>query len=79
MMNVEQLVEFELAGETEVLCAPQIPHDLTRAPTLAAAVGGRQLTARVMARPFSCFFPSIQSYRWTLNDEALPFRVLEYF
>jgi hypothetical protein len=38
MMNVEQLVEWELAGETEVLggnlpplplCPPQIPHDQT--------------------------------------------------
>jgi hypothetical protein len=38
MMNVEQSVEQELAGKTEVLgkkytpvplCPPQIPHDLT--------------------------------------------------
>jgi hypothetical protein len=38
MVDVEQLVETELAGETEVLgeksipvllCPPQIPHDLT--------------------------------------------------
>jgi hypothetical protein len=27
------------------LCAPQIPHDLTRARTRAAAVGSRRLTA----------------------------------
>jgi hypothetical protein len=51
MMNVEQSVEGELAGETEVLgenvpqCQPQIPHDLTWARTRAAAVGSRRLTA----------------------------------
>jgi hypothetical protein len=45
MMIVEQSVECELAGETEVigenlpLCPPQIPHALTRARTQAAAVG----------------------------------------
>jgi hypothetical protein len=33
------------------LCPPQIPHDLTRARTRAAAVGRRQLTAWAMARP----------------------------
>jgi hypothetical protein len=48
MMIVDQSVECELAGETEVLwsnlypvplCPPQIPHDLTR----AAAEGSRRL------------------------------------
>jgi hypothetical protein len=33
------------------LCRPQIPHDLTRARTWAAAVGSRRLTACAMARP----------------------------
>jgi hypothetical protein len=33
------------------LCPPQIPHDLTRAGTLAAAVGSQRLTAWAMARP----------------------------
>jgi hypothetical protein len=33
------------------LCPPQIPHDLTRARTRAAAVGSRRLTAWAMARP----------------------------
>jgi hypothetical protein len=33
------------------LCPPQIPHDLTRAWTLAAAVGSRRITAWAMARP----------------------------
>jgi hypothetical protein len=58
MMNVEQSVEWELAGETEVLgenlhqCHfAHIPHDLTRALTRAAAVGSRRLTAWTMARP----------------------------
>jgi hypothetical protein len=31
------------------LCPPQIPHDLTRARTLAAAVGSQRLTASAMA------------------------------
>jgi hypothetical protein len=47
MMIVEQSVECELAGETEVLgenlppvplCPPQISHDLTWARTQPAAV-----------------------------------------
>jgi hypothetical protein len=53
MVIVDQLVECELAGETEVLeepapvplCPSQIPHDLTWARTWAAAVGSQQLTA----------------------------------
>jgi hypothetical protein len=53
MMNVEQSVEWELAGETEVLeenlpvllCPPQILHDLTWDRTRAVAVGSRRLTA----------------------------------
>jgi hypothetical protein len=32
-------------------CPPQIPHDLTRALTRAAAVGSRRLTAWAMTRP----------------------------
>jgi hypothetical protein len=34
------------------LCSPQIPHDLNRARTRAAAVGNQRLTAWTMARPF---------------------------
>jgi hypothetical protein len=64
---VEKLVEWRLAGETEVLgenlpqrtlsapaplCPPQIPHDETQARTRAAAVGSQRLTAWAMARPF---------------------------
>jgi hypothetical protein len=54
MMSVEQSVELELAGETEVLgekpatvplCPPQIPHNLIRDRTRAAAVGSQRLTA----------------------------------
>jgi hypothetical protein len=46
-MSVEQLVEGEMSGDTEVLgenlppmplCPPQIPHDLTWARTRAAAM-----------------------------------------
>jgi hypothetical protein len=60
MMNAEQPVEWELAGETEVfeenpppvpLCPPQIPYDLTWARTRATAVGSLPLTASAMARP----------------------------
>jgi hypothetical protein len=32
------------------LCPPQIPHDLTRARSRAAAVRSRRLSARAMAR-----------------------------
>jgi hypothetical protein len=35
------------------LCSPQIPHDLTRARTRAAAVGSQRLTSWAMARPIS--------------------------
>jgi hypothetical protein len=35
------------------LCPPQIPHDLTRARTRAAAVGSQRLTAWALARPAS--------------------------
>jgi hypothetical protein len=50
----------KLAGETDVLgenlppvllYPPQIPHDLSRARTQAAAVGSRRLTGWAMARP----------------------------
>jgi hypothetical protein len=36
MMSVEQSVEWKLAGESEILEIPQIPHDLTWKRTLAA-------------------------------------------
>jgi hypothetical protein len=61
---VEQLVEWRLAGETEVLgenlpptplCPPQIPHNQTRARTRAAAVGSQRLTAWAMARPIPVY------------------------
>jgi hypothetical protein len=57
-MSAKQSVEWELAGETEVLgenlplCPLQIPLDQTRARTRAAAVGSQRLTAWAMARPF---------------------------
>jgi hypothetical protein len=49
MMNVKQSVEKDLGGETKVLeenlcqchCPPQIPDDLTRDRTQAAAMGSR--------------------------------------
>jgi hypothetical protein len=56
IMNVEQLVEWELAAGTEMLgknlplCPPQIPHDLTWNRTRTAVVGSWRLTAWAMAR-----------------------------
>jgi hypothetical protein len=58
---VEQLVEWRLAGETEVLGEnlPQhhfvyhkIPHDQAPGSNRVAAVGSQRLTAWAMARPF---------------------------
>jgi hypothetical protein len=60
-------VEWNWQGKTEVLgenpvpvplCPPQIPHGLTRDQTQASAVGGRRLTACVMARPSSLPYTS---------------------
>jgi hypothetical protein len=60
MMSVEQSVEWKLAREIEVhgenlppvpLCPPRILHDVTRARSRAAAVGGRRLTAWDTALP----------------------------
>jgi hypothetical protein len=58
MMNVEQSVEWELAGETgvlrEILSHWHFVHHkshMTRARTRAAAVGSRRLTAWAMALP----------------------------
>jgi hypothetical protein len=57
MMSVEQSLEWEFAGETEVLwenlllCQPQIIHGLTWVRIRAVAVGSRRLTAWAMARP----------------------------
>jgi hypothetical protein len=61
-MSVGQSVEWELAGETEVLgenmsqynfFPPQIPHNLTRARTRVALVGSRRITALPMAQTLS--------------------------
>jgi hypothetical protein len=60
IVMLENLVEWRLAGETEVLrekpapaplCPPQIPLARLRARTQAAAVGSQRLTAWAMARP----------------------------
>jgi hypothetical protein len=58
-MMMEKLVEYWLAGETEVLGEnlPQCrfvhhqPHMLARTRTRAAAVGSQRLTALATARP----------------------------
>jgi hypothetical protein len=46
MISVEQVL-----GENLPLCPPQIPHDLTRAWTRAAAVVSRRLTSWATTRP----------------------------
>jgi hypothetical protein len=51
------------------LCPPQIPHDLTWAGTLAAAVGSRRLTAWAMARLFSEMFVAIYKTTRYYNPE----------
>jgi hypothetical protein len=57
IMMMENLVEWRLAEESEVLgenlplCPPQIPLDQTQAQTQAATVGSQWLTAWAMARP----------------------------
>jgi hypothetical protein len=63
MMSVEQSVEWELAGETEVLGENHFVHhksNMTR--TRAAPVGSRRLTAWAMARP-SKLLKSYQYYQ----------------
>jgi hypothetical protein len=47
------------------LCPPQIPHDMMRARTRAAAVGSRRLTAWAMARPY-IIFVSILCWKYNL-------------
>jgi hypothetical protein len=58
-MSVEQSVEWDLPGETEVLGAQQIPHYLVWFRTRAAAVGGLRWTAWAMARPSCRVYPII--------------------
>jgi hypothetical protein len=57
-MNMEQLMQWKLEEETEVLgekhapvplCRPQIPQDLTEARTWATTVGHGPLTAQAIA------------------------------
>jgi hypothetical protein len=53
------------------LCPPQIPHDLTRAPTRAAAVGSRRLTSWAMARPWiHSLMPNLNKIHPTIQAQA---------
>jgi hypothetical protein len=74
-MMVEKLVEWWLAGETEVfrenlpqraLSAPQTPHAV-RTRTRAATVGSQRLTAWATARPTD----------WLTKIEVSPYQALE--
>jgi hypothetical protein len=69
IVRMDNLVEWRLAGETEVLggnlpppppCPPQIPLDQTRARTRTVSVGNQRLTAWAMARTY-CDVSKIQS------------------
>jgi hypothetical protein len=72
MMIVEQSVECELVGETEstrrkptpvLLFPPQIPYDLTRARTRAAAYGSRRINAWAMGLLVLCpYWPCSETY-----------------
>jgi hypothetical protein len=76
---LEQLVEWNLAGETEVLLEnlPQrhfvhhkIPHDRLGLESRTAAVGNQQLTAKAMTRPFLVPFLRLlrlTGSRWTYS------------
>jgi hypothetical protein len=70
MKSAEQSVEWELAGETEILwkkpapvplCPPQISYDQTWARTRAAAVVSRRLTAWAVVWPY--FWKSVGNVR----------------
>jgi hypothetical protein len=75
IVRMENLVEWTLAGETEVLgetlpqrhfCLPQITLDKTLARTRATAVGNQRLTAWAMARPLSILlFICTNTVAWT--------------
>jgi hypothetical protein len=51
------------------LCPPQIPHDLTRARTLAAEVESRRRIAWVMTRPGALLITG--TYRQDLNGSGV--------
>jgi hypothetical protein len=64
LMNMEQLVKWQLSGETEVLsplpfCSLQIPNVVIWDRTRAAAVGSLRLTTWAMARPCHKFLRNV--------------------
>jgi hypothetical protein len=86
MVIVEQLVEWKLAGETEIwkpapvpLCPPQISHDQIGARTWAAVVGSQRLTAWATVRPdlrqsIHCKFPTDQTKNTEI--ESLTYEIM---
>jgi hypothetical protein len=56
---------------TMPLSPPQMPHDLTRARTRAAAVRSRRLTAWAMARPSAVFCSSVHMHFQKQLDSLL--------
>jgi hypothetical protein len=71
-MSVEQSVEWELAGDTEVIGEnlPQHKSHLTWARTRAAAVGSRRLTSWAVARP------CVHDTKMLSIRSVLPFQVV---
>jgi hypothetical protein len=74
-------VEWNWQGKTQELgekpvpvplCPPQIPHGLTRDRIRASAVGGRRVTAWVMARPKEQRYNYNHSYPWTQIQLHVP-------
>jgi hypothetical protein len=75
-MSVQRSAEC-LAGETrvlgenmppELLCPPQISHDLTWARTRVAAVGIRQLTNRLMYS--TAYAKAFKAYTYFLDEHS---------
>jgi hypothetical protein len=85
-MSVQQSVEWELAGETEVLgenlpqcydvlCGPQIPHDLTRGSNTRRR-GGKPAANRLYYR--TAYLQVFHAYLFMCFTETLAI-ILRFF